>query len=396
MNKVLAGISLAAILAVSAAGFGADSNQAGAKPKVALEEKALWDKITGLRKEVDEFQRQGMPSRPGPDANETDIRKYIVAVELFNKDILKQLTPVLDASEEYYNKYPKGLYAKENLELLIMLMGRADRMADDGGFVRPEDEIVYNKLCSDKNLTPEQAGGLFSINLTGLRGLMGRWGDKEKLDKKAIEAIIDKMETQINEFGQRFKFDSNMIMGLLAFSEEIKDLYPQRFKKILELGQKYANEDGKKRLDGIIRSNNILGTKPQIKFKAVDGSEVDLSKMKGKVVLIDFWATWCGPCMMELPNVLDVYKKYHDKGFEIIGISFDRDIESLKKVIKERGVSWPQYFDGKAWDNDWGVHFGIQAIPTMWLVDKDGKIVDTEPRGAELGSKVANLLSIKE
>lgn len=319
-------IFLVAVLVISAAGFCADSNQAGAKPKASPQEKALWDKITGLQKEVDEFQRQGIPSHPGPDANETDIRNYIKAVELCNKDTLKRLTPVLDAAEEYYNKYPKGFYAKENLELLLILMVRVGYTS--GGQMRAEDEIVYNKMCKDENLTVEQAAKLFSINLAGLQGLVGRWGDKEKLDKKAIEALIDKMEAQINEFGQRFKFYSNMMMCLLEFSEEIKDLFPQRSKKILELGQKYANEDGKKRLDGIIRGNNILGTKPQIKFKAVDDSEVDLSKMKGKVVLIDFWATWCGPCMMELPNVLDVYKKYHDKGFEIIGISFDGDIKS--------------------------------------------------------------------
>jgi thiol-disulfide isomerase/thioredoxin len=395
MNKFLAGISLAAILAISAAGFGADSNQAGAKPKAAPQEKALWDKITGLQKEVDEFQRHRRPpSPPGLDANETDISRFIEAMELFNRDVLKQLTPVLDAAEEYYNKYPKGFYAKENFELLLILLGRVVYLND--GIMRPEDEIVYNKMCRDENLTLEQASGLFSVNIVGLQSLMGRWSDKEKLDKKAIEALIDKMETQINEFGQRFKFDSNMIMGLLTFSEEIKDLFPQRSEQILELAKKYASEGGKKRLDGIVRSNNILGTKPQIKFKAVDGSEVDLSKMKGKVVLIDFWATWCGPCMMELPNVLDVYKKYHSKGFEIIGISFDRDIESLKKVTSKRGMNWPQYFDGKVWDNDLGIYFGIQSIPTMWLVDKDGKIVDAEAGGPQLGNKVANLLSIKE
>jgi thiol-disulfide isomerase/thioredoxin len=394
MNKFLVGISLAAILAVSAAGFCADSNQAGAKPKAAPEEKALWDKITGLNKDLNTFRQEKEPPYPGPDTNETDINKFNVAVEFYNKDILKQLTPVRDAAKEYYNKYPKGFYAKENFGLLLVLIRSTCYLND--GLMGPEDEIIYNKMCKDENLMVEQAGELFSINLTGLRSLMGRWGDKEKLDKKAIEALIDKMEAQINEFGQRFKFDSNMMVGLLTFSEEIKGLFPQRSKKILELGQKYANEDGKKRLDGIIRSNNILGTKPQIKFKAVDGSEVDLSKMKGKVVLIDFWATWCGPCIMELPNVLDVYKKYHSRGFEIIGISFDTDIESLKKVIKERGVSWPQYFDGKAWDNDFGAYFGIQGIPTMWLVDKEGKVADTESRGTELGNKVKKLLGIEE
>jgi thiol-disulfide isomerase/thioredoxin len=394
MNKFLAGISLVAVLVVSAAGFCADSNQASAKSQAAPEEKALWDKITGLQKEGDEFRSHRRPPfYPGPDANEADIRKFSEAMELLNRDVLKQLTPVLDAAEEYYNKYPKGFYAKENFELLIMLMVRAGYL---GGRMRAEDEIVYNKMCSDKNLTPEQAGRLLSVNLVSLQRLMGRWGDKEKLDKKAIETLSDKMETQINEFGQRFKFDGNMMMGLLEFSEGIKDLFPQRSKKILELGQKYANEDGKKRTEGITRGKYILGTKPQIKFKAVDGNEVDLSKMNGKVVLIDFWATWCGPCMMEMPNVLDAYKKYHSKGFEIIGISFDKDLEALKKVTKENEMAWPQYFDGKMWDNDFGAYFGIQGIPTMWLVDKEGKVADTEARGTELGSKVAKLLGIKE
>jgi thiol-disulfide isomerase/thioredoxin len=395
MNKFLVGISLVAVLAVSAAGFCADSNQAGAKPEASPQEKALWDKITGLQKGVDEFDRNRRPPfYPGPYANEADIKKFTEAMELFNRDVLKQITPLRDASEEYYNKYPKGFYAKENLELLMILMVRVGYMS--GGQMRAEDEIVYNKMCKDENLTVEQAAKLFSVNLSGLQGLVERWGDKEKLDKKAIESLIDKMEAQINEFGQRFKFDSNMIRVLRLFSEEIKDLFPQRSKKILELGQKYANEDGKKTLDGITRGKYVLGSKPQIKFKAVDGSEVDLSKMKGKVVLIDFWATWCGPCMGELPNVLDVYRKYHDKGFEIIGISFDRSIEALQKVTKERGMTWAQYFDGKEWDNDFGAYFGIQGIPTMWLVDKEGKVADTESRGTELGNKVKKLLGIEE
>ncbi len=100
--------------------------------------------------------------------------------------------------------------------------------------------------------------------------------------------------------------------------------------------------------------------------------------------------------MMELPNVLNVYKKYHDKGFEIIGISFDKDIESLRRVTKERGMTWPQYFDGRVWDNRFGVYYGINAIPAMWLVDKDGKVVDTGAYGPDLGDKVEKLLSIKQ
>jgi thiol-disulfide isomerase/thioredoxin len=394
MNKFLVRTSLAAILTLLVYGFCADFSRANAKPAAGEQEQALWDKITGLRKEAESFQREKEPPRPSFDANETDIRNYLKALELFNKDLLKKTTPVLDASEEYYSKYPKGYYAKENFRMLLILLRNVNYL--NAGIMRSEDEMVYDMLCKDENLSAQQAGELFSINLSRLGGLIQQQNGEKKPDKEAVEALIDKMEVQMKEFGRRFKSEGELLSGQIWLAVAVKELFPQRSNQILKLAREYASDADKKILDGIIRGNNILGTKPEIKFKAIDGNEVDISKMQGKVVLSDFWATWCGPCMMELPNVLDVYRKYHSKGFEIIGISFDRDIESFKKVIKERGMSWPQYFDGKIWDNDFGVYFGIQGIPTMWLVDKDGKVVDTEPGGPQLGNKVKKLLGIEE
>ncbi|HRH95785.1 MAG TPA: TlpA disulfide reductase family protein, partial [Prosthecobacter sp.] len=101
----------------------------------------------------------------------------------------------------------------------------------------------------------------------------------------------------------------------------------------------------------------------------------------GKVVLIDFWATWCGPCVAEIPNVLATYNKLHEKGFEIIGISLDSDKKELTDFIKDKEMPWPQYFDGKGWDNKISSSFGIRSIPAMWLVGKDGKLVSTNVRG---------------
>jgi len=117
-----------------------------------------------------------------------------------------------------------------------------------------------------------------------------------------------------------------------------------------------------------------------LKFTAVDGKSVDLATMRGKVVLVDFWATWCPPCRGEVPNVVAAYKKYHDQGFEIVGVSLDKDKDRLLAFTKENGMVWPQYFDGKGWSNDVSSGFGIHSIPAMWLVGKDGKVITTNAR----------------
>ena len=124
-----------------------------------------------------------------------------------------------------------------------------------------------------------------------------------------------------------------------------------------------------------------LGKPLDLRFTAVDGAKVDLSQMKGKVVLVDFWATWCGPCVAEVPSVKKVYEAYHAKGFETLGISLDEKKEALLEFIQKQKMPWPQYFDGKQWNNEISFRFGINGVPTMWLVDKKGVLRSTQARG---------------
>jgi peroxiredoxin len=124
---------------------------------------------------------------------------------------------------------------------------------------------------------------------------------------------------------------------------------------------------------GFLNRLDSRGRPVSLQFTAVDGREVNLAQMQGKVVLVDFWGTHCGPCVAELPRVKAAWENFHAQGFEVIGISCDTDKKELENYVKQHGISWPQYFDGKQQnDNKFTVAFGIDGIPHMFLVDKKG------------------------
>jgi peroxiredoxin len=131
--------------------------------------------------------------------------------------------------------------------------------------------------------------------------------------------------------------------------------------------------------------------------KDLDGKSVSPADYKGKVLLIDFWATWCGPCMKELPNVLAAYEEYHTQGFEILGVSLDRegDLEKLKTTIKDQKMNWRHVYDGKYWQAEIAVLHDIQSIPATILIGKDGKVVGLNLRGDKLGPAIKEALEAK-
>lgn len=133
----------------------------------------------------------------------------------------------------------------------------------------------------------------------------------------------------------------------------------------------------------------------ELSFTAVDGRKVDLAELRGKVVLIDCWATWCVPCVKELPNIKAALAKWGDHGFAVVGISFDRpnDRAKLVKFIEDEHLDWPHWFNDKGGKNPFGQRFDIRSIPATFLLDRDGRLITTETHGEKLEQALARVMA---
>jgi thiol-disulfide isomerase/thioredoxin len=123
---------------------------------------------------------------------------------------------------------------------------------------------------------------------------------------------------------------------------------------------------------GVIHRLDLAGKAVDPQFTAIDGRIVDVTSLRGKVVVVDFWATWCPPCVSSLPGLKAAFAKYHEKGLEVLAISWDLDLGKLSKFVEQNGIPWPQHFEGSR--RKFGEEFGIGGIPYTLLIGKDGRL----------------------
>jgi thiol-disulfide isomerase/thioredoxin len=221
-------------------------------------------------------------------------------------------------------------------------------------------------------------------------------GDRteEKLadELKEFDALLTKhKDEKTDDVAEILMMKAQLYSRVLKNEEKGKELIAQLKKDFPDskavAGLKKQEEAEK------IRSSLIDGAKfPDFDEKDLLGKPLNLAAYKGKVVLVDFWATWCGPCVGELPNVLAAYEKHHAAGFEIVGVSLDSDKAKLENFIESKKMPWQQFFDGKGWGNKLAGKYGVNSIPATYLLDGEGKIIAQNLRGEALEAAVAKAL----
>lgn len=211
----------------------------------------------------------------------------------------------------------------------------------------------------------------------------------EELSKADKIALLAEMLEFLDERGKQITpGDAGMVMSL-GYELENSDLKGisdtfRKFARALSASDSKDVRDDAKFLEGAARRNQLLKNTMDIKGLTIADKDFDWAKYKGKVVLVDFWATWCGPCVREIPRLKKLYAEYHDKGFEIVGISGDREAEPLEKFMAAKEIPWECLYDKNAKRQPMVDYYGIFAFPTCILVGRDGKVISMEARGPEL------------
>ena len=288
-----------------------------------------------------------------------------------------------DSAKDFYTRFPTHEKAAEAQQREYEMLSRAIQLGQTNRLAQLL--AAEDALLKDPKL-PEDA----QVQLRVSRLMRAFSEQNETSPATAISGLEKGARMLQKDFPQREDL-SGLLVEVAGLWLDVPDV--DKAKALAqEVTDSTAPEEVKTSAQGLLKKLNRVGRPLAIQFKAVDGREVDLQAMKGKVVLVDFWATWCGPCMQELPNVKAAYDKLHSRGFEIVGISFDQDKEALLRVLAREKMSWPQYFAEDEGDNKFGEEFGIDGIPAMWLVDKKGVLRHLNAR-EDLTGKIEKLLA---
>jgi peroxiredoxin len=253
--------------------------------------------------------------------------------------------------------------------------------------------IEYNNLSKSRDIKLDSLNKEFQLLMETNKMDSIRMDSLSAIFEAPYNSIINRTNTLMVD---KISKNTNMYSSIMAIQALDPDKYSDLYKSLdAGLSKKFPNDKNVIMFHEVVErmlSTNVGQFAPEISLPTPNGKEIALSSLKGKLVLIDFWASWCGPCRKEMPNVIKIYSKFKNKGFEIYGVSLDQDKEKWMEAITKYGINWPQVSDLKYWDNVAARIYNVQGIPYTVLIDKDGKIIAKNLRGQELEKKIAEVL----
>lgn len=325
-------------------------------------------------------------------------------------------TAKIDGSGNFHlsGSAEKGFYRLrvDNTHMWLMLLENKTYKAELNG----DNVMEYKIKGTPLNDEFQEGAKMISDSQVKLQNM--KMGFQQQQSAGASQEILQKLATEIDQAQQKFEDEikkraaaKDPILALYFTSFLRMDKYPEENKKMVERLQKEAPtssytpemvsqyntitqqikaQEAAKKSEG---ATAIGAVAPDLAFTSPEGKTLKLSDLRGQIVLLDFWASWCRPCRMENPNVVAAYKKFKDKGFTIYSVSLDQNGESWKAAIKQDGLIWPNHVsDLKGWQSEAARIYGVQGIPAQFLLDKDGKIIAKNLRGDQLEQKLGELL----
>jgi thiol-disulfide isomerase/thioredoxin len=221
----------------------------------------------------------------------------------------------------------------------------------------------------------------------------------EKLEPEKLPAVLD----EVRQFVKDEKLDNRHVrlasatvklINNVPSDDEANNAYKEFGTLFAASTDDELHRYGERIAEGIPkRPADLTGKQIPITGTLYEGGQFDIAKWKGNVVLVDFWATWCGPCRAMLPELQVLHERYQSRGFEIVGVNLDEDRDALKGFLEETPLPWPNIVDAESpAEGQMAKRYGIVGIPTTFLLDKDGKLVATNLHGEQLATKIEALL----
>lgn len=295
---------------------------------------------------------------------------------------------------------PHSIYAP-NSDVIYIYFGKENVVFNSSDSLI-NAKVTGSKVYDDFQAYNKQIGGTIMALTKAVNDEFGKLTPEQQKDTTYVKALDARFRRNIAAREEKqFQFaknNPNSYFALVALSEsagtkvDVKKVEPVYKALRADLRNTDMGKELQQRI--LAAGTTAVGMQaPDFTQKDVSGKPVSLSSLKGKYVLVEFWASWCVPCRAGNPNLVKQYQLYKDKGFEIISVSLDNVKERWVEAIQKDGLPWIQVSDLKGWNNDVGRLYGVRAVPQSFLLDKDGKVIGNTLRDESLNSKLAEIFN---